>query len=158
MTREGPCEPEARAVSGPATSQPSREIAGVEMTTLSQDLVNFVTGLHYDDLPDEVRERARLATLDIIGVCLLGSRMEFGEILLSAAGASGGAPECTLIGRGGLKLPAPLATLFHGGLAHGNEFDDTYAPGRWHAGAAALPAALATAESAHVSGKDYITA
>lgn len=128
------------------------------MSTLSEQLAAFVSGLRYHDLPTEVVERVRLHTLDILGVCLLGARMDFADILYATVMASGGAPESTLIGRDGAKLPAPLATLFNGGLAHGNEFDDTYAPGRWHGSATTIPPALAVGELLHVDGERFVTA
>jgi 2-methylcitrate dehydratase PrpD len=126
--------------------------------TLSEQLARFAADLRYEDLPPETVERVRLHTLDIIGVCLLGAPMEFARILRTVAGASGGAPESTLIGSGGMKLPAPQATLHNGGLAHGNEFDDTYSAGRWHGSAAVAPPALAVAELLHADGKAFIAA
>jgi 2-methylcitrate dehydratase PrpD len=125
---------------------------------VSEELARFAAALRYEDLPAEVVERVRLHTLDILGVCLLGAPMEFARILREVATASGGNPESTLIGSGGVKLPAPLAALYNGGLAHGNEFDDTYSTGRWHGSAPIAPPALAAAELLHSGGKDYITA
>lgn len=126
--------------------------------TLSEELARFAADLRYEDIPLEVVERVRLHTLDIVGVCLLGAPMDFARILRSVAGASGGAPESTLIGSGGMKLPAPQATLYNGGLAHGNEFDDTYSAGRWHGSAAVAPPVLAVAELLHADGKAFIAA
>lgn len=126
--------------------------------TISEQLAGFAAELRYEDLPPAVVERVRLHTLDIVGICLLGAPMDFARILRAVAGASGGAPESTLIGGGGLKLPAPLAALYNGGLAHGNEFDDTYSAGRWHGSAAVAPPALATAELLRADGKAFITA
>ncbi|MBC7803029.1 MAG: MmgE/PrpD family protein [Candidatus Parcubacteria bacterium] len=126
--------------------------------TLSEQLACFAADLRYEDLPAQVVERVRLHTLDILGVCLVGAPMEFARILRSVAGESGGASESTLIGSGGLKLPAPLATLYNGGLAHGNEFDDTYSAGRWHGSAAVAPPSLAAAELLHADGKAFVTA
>jgi 2-methylcitrate dehydratase PrpD len=128
------------------------------VSTLSEALGRFAAGLRYEDLPAEVVEHVRLHALDILGVCLLGAPMEFARILREIAGASGGARESTLIGSGGLKLPAPQATLYNGGLAHGNEFDDTYSEGRWHGSAAVVPPALALAELLRSDGKAFITA
>lgn len=126
------------------------------MPTISEQLAIFAANLRYEDLPNEVVERVRLHALDLIGVCLLGARMNFANILRSTVVSSGGSPESTLIGSEGLKLPAPLATLYNGGLAHGNEFDDTYAQGRWHGSAPTVPPLLAIAELLHSSGKSFI--
>ena len=75
--------------------------------SLSEQVARFAAELRYEDLPAEVIERVRLHTLDIVGVCLLGAPMDFARILRAVAGASGGAPESTLIGSGGLKCPPP---------------------------------------------------
>ena len=128
------------------------------MSTLSEELVSFTLDLQYDELPAEVVERIRLHSLDLIGVCLLGAPMNFSAMLRSTVALGGGVPESTLIGGKGLKLPAPSATWYNGGLAHGNEFDDTYSIGRWHGSAPTVPPALAIAESLHSDGKAFITA
>jgi 2-methylcitrate dehydratase PrpD len=126
--------------------------------SLSEQLARFASELRYEDLPAEVIERVRLHTLDIVGVCLLGAPMEFARILRNVAGASGGATESTLIGSGGMKLPATQATLYNGGLAHGNEFDDTYSAGRWHGSTVVAPPALAVAELLRSDGREFISA
>lgn len=126
--------------------------------TLSEELAEFAAALRYEQLPPEVVERVRLHALDLVGVCLLGAPMDFARILRELAGTSGGTAESTLLGSGGLRLPAPAAALYNGGLAHGNEFDDTYGPGRWHGSAGVVPPALAVAELRHADGKALITA
>lgn len=128
------------------------------MSTLSEQLAGFAADLRYEALPEAVVERVRLHALDLIGVCLLGAPMPFAGILKSVAAAGGGPAESTLLGSGGLKLPATAATLYNGGLAHGNEFDDTYGPGRWHGSAPTVPPALAIAEALHRDGKAFVTA
>lgn len=126
--------------------------------TLCEDLAVFVDALRFEDLPAEVVERLRLHALDLLGVCLAGARMSFADMLHATVAQAGGVPESTLVGRSGERLPAPAAALFIGGLAHGNEFDDTYPPGRWHASAATLPALFATAEALETSGKAFVVA
>lgn len=128
------------------------------MATLSEQFAAFAAKLRYEDLPAPVAERVRLHAMDLVGVCLLGAPMPFAGILKGVAAASGGPAESTLLGGGGLKLGATAATLYNGGLAHGNEFDDTYGPGRWHGSAPTVPPALAVAEALHADGKAFITA
>jgi len=128
------------------------------MATLSEQLAGFAAALRYEDLPAQVVERVRLHAMDLVGVCLLGAPMPFAGILKGTAAASGGPAESTLLGGGGLKLGATAATLYNGGLAHGNEFDDTYGPGRWHGSAPTVPPALAVAEALHLDGKAFLVA
>jgi 2-methylcitrate dehydratase PrpD len=127
-------------------------------TSLSERLAAFAYGLRFEDLPASVVEHLHLHCLDLVGVCLVGARMDFADMLHATVSESAGAPESVLIGRGGARLPAPAAALFMGGLAHGNEFDDTYPAGRWHPSAATLPALLCTADARDESGRAFLTA
>ena len=127
-------------------------------STLCEGLAAFVDDLRFDDLPAEVVQRLRLHALDLLGVCLVGARMPFADMLEATVAQAGGVPESALVGRSGLRLPAPAAALFIGGIAHGNEFDDTYPPGRWHASAATLPALFATADPLNASGRAFLAA
>jgi 2-methylcitrate dehydratase PrpD len=127
-------------------------------TTLGEALAAFAADLRYEDLLPALVARLQLHTLDLLGVCLVGARMPFADMLHATVAQSGGVEESTLTGRGGVRLPAPSAALFIGGVAHGNEFDDTYPPGRWHPSAAILPALFAAAEPLGASGKAFITA
>lgn len=125
--------------------------------TLSEQLAGFAAALRYEDLPEAVVERVRLHALDIVGVCLAGARLEFAGILKRIA-LQGGEGQSTLLGSGAMKASPGAATLYNGGLAHGSEFDDTYAPGRWHGSAPTVPPALAVAEAEHADGRSFITA
>lgn len=126
--------------------------------TLSERLGSFIYELQYEDIPAAVIDRLKLQVLDLVGVCLVGARMPFADMLYATIAQAGGVAESTLVGRAGVRLPAPSAAFFSGGLAHGNEFDDTYPPGRWHGSAASVPALLAVGEALHVDGKRFMTA
>jgi 2-methylcitrate dehydratase PrpD len=145
--------------SGITTQEPARHSSASSATaSLSERLAAFAHGLRFDDLPAPVVEHLHLHGLDLVGVCLVGARMDFADMLHATVTASGGARESVLIGRGDGRIPAPAAALFMGGLAHGNEFDDTYPAGRWHPSAATLPALLCTADARDASGKELLAA
>jgi 2-methylcitrate dehydratase PrpD len=129
-----------------------------QATTLGETLADFAFDLRFEDLPAAVVERLQLHILDLVGVCLVGARMPFADMLHATISQAGGIEESTAIGRSARRLPAPAAAFFAGGIAHGNEFDDTYPPGRWHASAASLPALLAVGEALDVDGKRFIAA
>lgn len=139
---------ETTSMSGTAMPPPS----------LSERLAAFAHELRFEDLPAAVIEHLHLHCLDLVGVCLVGARMDFADMLHATVAESGGARECVLIGRGGVRLPAPAAAFFMGGLAHGNEFDDTYPAGRWHPSASTLPALLCTADARDATGVAFLTA
>ena len=126
--------------------------------TPTEALAAFAFDLRYEDVPAEVIERLQLHILDLLGVCLVGARMPFADMLHATIAQEGGVAESTLIGRRSARLPAPSAAFFAGGLAHGNEFDDTYPPGRFHPGAASLPALFAVGEALAVNGKQFLAA
>ena len=127
-------------------------------STCTEALAAFASGQRYEDIPADVVERLQLHVLDLLGVCLVGARMPFADMLHATIAQAGGVAESTLIGRASDKLPAPSAAFFAGGLAHGNEFDDTYPPGRFHPSAAALPALFTVGEALAVDGKQFLTA
>lgn len=128
------------------------------MDTISETLAAFTSDLAFSDLPDEVVAKVRLHTLDILGVCLLSSRLPVAPRLQRLAGrVAGRAGQCTVVGSAGLLSP-PGAAFVNGALAHSAEFDDTYAPGRWHGSAPVIPVALAVAEDVGASGPELITA
>jgi 2-methylcitrate dehydratase PrpD len=126
--------------------------------TPAEALAAFAFDLRYEDVPAEVIERLQLHILDLLGVCLVGARMPFADMLHATIAQEGGVAESTLIGRRSARLPAPSAAFLAGGLAHGNEFDDTYPPGRFHPGAASLPALFAVGEALAVNGKQFLAA
>jgi 2-methylcitrate dehydratase PrpD len=59
---------------------------------------------------------------------------------------------------GGPPVPAALAALANGVLAHSLDYDDTHLPSVLHPSAPVIPAALAAAELAGASGRDTIRA
>jgi len=126
---------------------------------LTRQIAEFVAGLGFEDLPGEVVDRTKLLTLDITGnVVRARHAAESTPSLLAAVerlGLSGG--ECTVIGDDRRYVP-PAAALINGTLAHSLDFDDTHAQASLHSSAPIVPAALAAAEMAGASGKDFIAA
>jgi 2-methylcitrate dehydratase PrpD len=64
-------------------------------------------------------------------------------------------PEATVI-CGKFKAAAPFAAMANGVICHGIDFDDTHGEALSHTSAVIVPAALATAEVAKHSGKDFL--
>jgi 2-methylcitrate dehydratase PrpD len=120
-------------------------------------LIEFVSGLRFDDLDAEVRHCARRHLLDTVGVMISG-----------AAGDVATRAEAVLVTvRGGGATPVPgrtrradlLDAAFLGGTAaHGLELDDGYRQGSVHPGSAVVPAALAVGFQMAASGKAVIEA
>lgn len=122
-----------------------------------QELVRFVHGLSFRDLPVDVISRARDCLLDAIGCGIFGSGQTWSRIVTAEMRAENAHGESTIIGQ---KAPiaAPAAALCNGTAIHGFELDDLIAESIVHPGAAVIPAALAAAEAADASGETLLLA
>lgn len=127
------------------------------MATQAEQLATFVERLKYDDIPPEVIARVKLHILDILGIGLAASEMEYAGAIAETVRAWGGQPQSTVL-RYGDRLPAPSAVLANGSFTHGLDFDDTHAESITHASSCVVPPALAMGEAVHASGKDVLTA
>lgn len=121
-------------------------------------LAEYAANLRFDDLPVDAREAAKKSLLDTVGVCLAASGLEpAARGIIEIIRESGGKPECTLLGFGGMA-PALSAALGNGALAHCLDYDDQ-TPWGQHAASSVVPAVFAVAErQGGISGRDLIAA
>ena len=63
--------------------------------TYSEKLADFVAGLTFDDIPEDVVVKTKLHILDTLGVALASHGMEFSAIVQDAARSFGGPAEST---------------------------------------------------------------
>lgn len=124
--------------------------------TVVQSLAEFAAGCR-DTLPDRVAADVCDRVLDVVGNCLAalgeagGADDPVGAVVRTAGGW-GGAEQAGVIGHA-VRLPAPLAALANGTLAHAMDFDDTHLPSVLHPSASVVPAALAAAETHRADGR-----
>jgi 2-methylcitrate dehydratase PrpD len=123
----------------------------------SEAVAAFVHGLALDKIPPEVREKTKLIFLDTLGIALASSTMDFGQMVLSVAGALGGPPRSRLIGTSS-KVAAANAVLANGTLAHGLDYDDTLEEAIVHTGCCGVITALAVGEESGAGGKGVLEA
>ncbi len=121
-------------------------------------VIEFIRETRWDDLPVHVRHQARRCLLDTIGAGLGGRRTELSGIIHEyAVTAHGGAgARLWLDGR---VVSSPGAALANGMTIDSLDIHDGYLPVKGHAGAAIVPAALATVPSGcdtPVSGRDLL--
>ncbi len=126
-------------------------------------LAEFVAGLRFEDIPDDVRARARDCIQDTIGVAVFGAPLPWSRIVSDYArhngsGGSGGGGACTILGVTGAKTSAPMAALANGAAAHAFEMDCLRKPSAGVHPGGLVPPALAVAEEQGASGRDLITA
>jgi 2-methylcitrate dehydratase PrpD len=129
-----------------------------EIGNVALQLSEYIVGLKYQDLPAEVVQRAKAATLDAIGCMIMASRIPLGSIMIKMVRDLGGVPESTVV-TGGFKTSCVNAAMANGTLVHADELDDLGGMGvGGHPGAVTVPPGLALAEREGVNGKAYITA
>src|SRR5258705_11361934 len=124
----------------------------------TRKIADFVSQITYDQIPAEVRERAKLLILDSLGCAIYGAKLEWCRILQDTLGNLD-ATRATSIWGTALKLSSPSAALVNGTQVQGFELDDVHRDGVLHVGAVVLPALIAIAEShATLSGREFLTA
>ena len=121
-------------------------------------IAEFVSGLEYKAIPENVRHRVKLLMLDSLGCALYGADLEWCRIIQDSLGSVDTTRECVVWGTK-KKLSAPHAALANGTAVQGFELDDVHRAGVLHVGAVVIPALLSIAErKAGMSGKEFLTA
>src|SRR2546421_41920 len=120
-------------------------------------IVEFVGGLRYPTLSDEVRHYARRHLLDTVGVMIAGAGGEVAsraEAVLAAVRPAGRIPVPGRTRRADL-----IDAAFLGGTAaHGIELDDGFRQGSVHPGCVVVPAVLSPGSDRRITGAALIEA
>jgi 2-methylcitrate dehydratase PrpD len=132
---------------------------------LTQEVVSFVHGTRYRDIPREVVRLAQGFVLDGLGVMLSGSTEKGSRILQAYVRRLGGKEEATVIGPR-FMAPAPKAALVNGASGHAMDYDDTQLSTSkeavygllTHPTVPVLSAVLAVGEKDRISGADFLLA
>ena len=126
--------------------------------SLTTEIAQFVHKTDFSALPEDVLARGRVHILDGLGLALTGAKAPATRILREFAGRVGGMPAASVLGTP-MRTSPPLAALINGTAMHADNFDDTSPQpspdrnGGIHATAGVLPAVLALAEEADISGR-----
>jgi 2-methylcitrate dehydratase PrpD len=122
-------------------------------------LAEFIHGLGFEDLPEDVVASAKLLLLDYLAAAMAGYRINrvFNEALWAVMGGMGGKKESRVFFHRE-RLPAPAAALLNAAYGHGADMDDGHRTAQGHPGVAVMPTALALAEAHHLGGRDTILA
>ena len=120
-------------------------------------IAEFVSGLTYDQIPEEVRHRNKLLMLDSLGCALYGADLQWCRILQDTLERVDTTRQCSVWGTK-KKLSVPHAALVNGTQVQGFELDDVHRAGVLHVGAVVLPALIAITEmKPGMSGKEFLT-
>jgi len=137
-------------------NNPAAEVALKPRQLLSAELAQFAASLHFIDIPEDVRTRAKHLILDAIGIAHASTGYDFTHRTLNAMHELG-AGDQPVIGMSA-RLTLRDSVLMNAFLIHGLDYDDTHVPGVIHATASCLPTALGVAAQARLSGKDLLAA
>ena len=132
---------------------------------LTLEVVSFVYGARYRDIPPEVIRLAQGFVLDGLGVIVAGSTEKGSRILHHYIRQLGGNGEATVIGPR-FAAPAPKAALANGASGHAMDYDDTQLSTSkegvygllTHPTIPVLSAVLAVGEKERISGQEILLA
>ena len=124
---------------------------------ITRTLAKFAANVNYEDLPPDVVDRAKYFCLDFAGVTLNGSTTDSAKAVVRALDDVGRSGPSTIVGTNKRALPE-YAAMANGTAFHSIEMDDVNNEASLHPGVVAFPTALAMADIAPVSGKDFISA
>ena len=127
------------------------------MAEAARVLAEWAAGLRLEDIPAEVREKAKLHVLDAFGTGIAGLAMGEVEAARGVAEELGGRPEATALGIAE-KLPAGVAAFANAAVIHALDFDDTHDAALVHSSAVVAPVALACGEAFGSDGAEILTA
>jgi len=127
------------------------------MESLTGKLANFIGGLNYKNLPEEVTLKAKHCLMDTIGAALAGSKTPEALIAKRLAEKLNQKKEATLFTSKG-KVRVLEAAMANGIMSHALELDDGNRFAQGHPGVAVIPAVVALAEKGQMKGKDLIPA
>ena len=126
----------------------------------SRTLATFAASLHFDDIPQHVVERAVNLYVDWLGSALGGKGarpVESIALFASMAGAANGNGQTeVLIDR--TRATPYFAAMANAAASHFVEQDDVHNGSVFHPATVVFPVALALAQAAHASGREFIAA
>ncbi|MEM9681704.1 MAG: MmgE/PrpD family protein [Pseudomonadota bacterium] len=132
---------------------------GVRENPYTRALATFVSGLTYDAIPGDVRQRIKLLILDSLGCALYGTKLEWTDILLRTLESVDHTTDGCQVWGMDKRLSAPHTALVNGTMVQGFELDDVHRKGVLHVGAVTLPALIAITEmKRNLTGRDFLTA
>lgn len=126
------------------------------MIGASQTISEWVAGMTFADVPEDVVASTRFRVLDVIGLSIAGSRTPFGASVSEAATLYPG-DEAAVWGTA-RRASAIGAAFINGALSQALEYDDTHNESIVHMSSPAVAAALALGERTGASGRDVLTA
>lgn len=154
------------ASSAALDNQKCKEANFPKVEKLTAQVAEFVVNTQLSEIPGETIELGKKSILDGLGLALSGSRAETAGLIEQYIKSLGcGTGDASVLGSTA-KFTPRFAALSNGIAIHVDDFDDTQLAAAKdrvygllvHPTVCVLPAALATAEAGHKSGKDLLLA
>lgn len=123
----------------------------------TEALARFAATTRWPDVPEQVREKVLLHTLDVLAVAAAGSACWWNALVREHTLAEAAPGPCTVLGSP-QGCAAQGAAQANATAAHGIEIDDFHLPAAVHAGCVVVPTTLAVAEAAALSSRTFVTA
>jgi 2-methylcitrate dehydratase PrpD len=124
--------------------------------SLTEQLADALCCLRPVDFPESTLATASAFVMDWLACAVAGTASKPGRILI-AEGESRGDGPCSVLGLSAGR-DAEVAALVNGGLSHIVEMDDLDRQSVVHPGCVVIPAALAVAEEARATGREFLAA
>jgi 2-methylcitrate dehydratase PrpD len=125
---------------------------------LAEEIISFLHGIAFSQIPLSTVERAKLFFIDTLGVALAGREAEGVQAVMGMIKEQGGRGEANILGSA-VRVPAPLAAFANSMMAHSRDYDDLYEEGGAHVNVCVIPSALAVAQKrGRISGQELLTA
>ncbi len=121
----------------------------------TETLAKYAANLKYEDIPKATIDLVKVLILDYISCAYGGVRTESGRIAAEFAREFSEQGKCTVIGYGYKSAPYNAA-FANAILSHSIELDDADVLAYIHTGPQTVSPALAAAEWANASGKDFL--
>jgi 2-methylcitrate dehydratase PrpD len=128
------------------------------MNDVTRAMAEMVVSLERRHLSDEIVDLITRAFVDTLGCGLAGVPQPDGQIARGWVESMGGAPEATLIGGGGARVPAGPAALANGVTMHALDYDDFALKRMLHPSVVLVPTVLALGEREGATGMDVLLA
>jgi aconitate decarboxylase len=119
-------------------------------------LATWLANLTLDQVPEAVRERAKVLMLDGVGCAFVGAKLPWSRLAVETVTRFEGEGKKTIIGWG-KTTAGPAAALLNGTFIQGFELDDFHPLAPLHSASLIVPSLLACAEDlGGVDGRRFL--